>query len=265
MSFLGKILGFDKEETVTKTTAPENNSNQQVNRNIQFDLAKKESLMKLNLRKEKIGALCLEKDELADVARVALVLDYSGSMEHLYRNGKVQALIDRLLPVAMQLDDNGELEMWIFENGYHRLETISMENYYQYLKNEDILRKYRMGGTNYAPVMKDISNKYLKEEVLDGVPTLVLFVTDGDNFYRDETDVVIKKCSKYPIFWQFIGIGNDSFSYLRELDEMEGRTIDNANFFSVNDLDKISDDELYSRLLAEYPQWVKEAKAKKIL
>ena len=46
---------------------------------------------------------------------------------------------------------------------------------------------------------------------------------------------------------------------------MTGRYIDNANFFSVNDLESISDEELYNRLLAEYPVWIKEAKDKKIL
>ena len=68
------------------------------------------------------------------------------------------------------------------------------------------------------------------------------------------------EASRYPIFWQFVGIGNSRFSYLEELDEMQGRFIDNANFFSVNDLDIISDDELYKRLLSEYPDWITKAK-----
>ena len=122
-----------------------------------------------------------------------------------------------------------------------------------------------MGGTNYAPVMRDVLNKYTKEDPSDTVPTLVLFLTDGDNFDKKQTEEVIKKASKYPIFWQFVGLGNSRYSFLESLDEMEGRYIDNANFFAVNNINKISDDELYSKLLNEYPSWIKEAREKNIL
>jgi len=48
-------------------------------------------------------------------------------------------------------------------------------------------------------------------------------------------------------------------------DTMDGRFIDNANFFQLNDLNKISDEELYDRLLAEFPTWLREAKIKRII
>ena len=54
-------------------------------------------------------------------------------------------------------------------------------------------------------------------------------------------------------------MGRTSFTFLEELDEMEGRFIDNANFFSVEDPAQIADDELYDLLLEEYPDWVKKA------
>ena len=40
---------------------------------------------------------------------------------------------------------------------------------------------------------------------------------------------------------------------------MPGRVVDNANFFSLDDVDKISDEELYNKLLNEFPMWLKEA------
>ena len=39
----------------------------------------------------------------------------------------------------------------------------------------------------------------------------------------------------------------------------------NANFFHVNDIASISDDELYNRLLDEFPSWLKEARRNDIL
>jgi hypothetical protein len=46
---------------------------------------------------------------------------------------------------------------------------------------------------------------------------------------------------------------------------MEGRFIDNANFFHIKDIEKISDEELYNQLLNEFPEWINEAKEKGVL
>lgn len=227
-----------------------------------LNLSKEESLMQLNLKKDLIQSLCLEKKELNNLtARVAIVMDFSGSMESLYHNGTVQAILDRLLPIAMQFDDNGEMEVWLFDNSFRRMPDISLDNYYNYLNNEKVLNKYSMGGTRYAPVINDVVKKYTYEDI-SNLPTLVLFITDGDNFVDDrwQSTKAITNASQHPIFWQFVGIGDSNFSYLEELDEMEGRYIDNANFFAVNDLMHISDNELYNRLLSEYPDWISKAK-----
>ncbi len=89
------------------------------------------------------------------------------------------------------------------------------------------------------------------------IPTLVIFITDGENDDRREAIRAITKASKLPIFFQFVGIKSSyscGFSFLRELDEMDGRYIDNANFFemTVRDLTDASDEELYSRILNEF-------------
>ncbi|RYE42329.1 MAG: hypothetical protein EOP24_33215 [Hyphomicrobiales bacterium] len=41
---------------------------------------------------------------------------------------------------------------------------------------------------------------------------------------------------------------------------MKGRVVDNAGFFSVDDISKISDAELYRRLLSEFPEWLRAAR-----
>lgn len=234
---------------------------------VSLNLAKEDSLTQLNLRKDMISSICLEKKELNGLtARVAIVMDYSASMRHFYKDGTVQNILDRLLPVAMQFDDNGEMEVWLFSDSYKRLENISLNNYYEYINNENILRKYEMGGTRYSPVIKDVLCKYTKEEK-SNLPTLILFITDGDNYDSDKlkTTQAITKASKCPVFWQFIGVGDESFDYLESLDEMEGRYVDNANFFSVNDLNEISDEELYNRLLKEYPLWISTINSKNMI
>jgi len=46
---------------------------------------------------------------------------------------------------------------------------------------------------------------------------------------------------------------------------MEGRYIDNANFFHFENIEKVSDEQLYENLLDEFPSWIQEAKEKGIL
>ncbi len=228
---------------------------------IQLNLSKKDSLTLLDLRKTEVATVCEGIEALNGIrARVALVLDYSGSMSRLYQNGTVQSIIERILPIACQFDDDESLDLWIFENGYHRLGSVDLKNFYDYVKR-DILPNYRMAGTNYAPVMKDVIQYYTQEE-LSPLPTYVVFITDGDNFDKPETTNVIKEASRLPIFWQFVGIGNESFAYLQRLDDLSDRFLDNADFFKLRDITQVTDADLYAKLLNEYPSWLKAAKEK---
>ena len=229
-----------------------------------LNLSKAESDNLLNLRKNTLQ-LCLEKTNLLNTkARVAVALDFSSSMSRLYKDGSVQAVIERLLPIAVQFDDNGEMELWLFDNGYKRMPNISLNNYYGYIKREILDKGYRMGGTCYAPVMKDIANKYIKEEPMP-IADYVIFITDGANSDRAAAKETIVENANYPIFWQFVGIGNERFEFLRKLDELDGRYVDNANFFEINNLLDSSDNEIYSKLLAEFPAWLEDPKVKELI
>jgi uncharacterized protein YegL len=221
-------------------------------------MKKEEAVEQLNMRKETL-ALTMRKKNMNNVfARVAIAMDDSGSMEGLYKKGTVQSVIERLLPVALKFDDNAELDMWLFANKFKRLPSITEEDFFEYV-NREVMKRASWGGTNYAPIINDIVRKYGKEEP-SNVPTFVLFITDGENFDKYEAERAITEASRYNIFFQFIGLGNEDFRFLKQLDEMEGRYIDNANFFEIRDINRISDDQLYDLLLTEYPIWEQEAK-----
>ncbi|WP_252867439.1 VWA domain-containing protein [Janthinobacterium lividum] len=46
---------------------------------------------------------------------------------------------------------------------------------------------------------------------------------------------------------------------------MQGRLVDNANYFSVSSPDEHSDAELYDLLMTEYPGWLKLARGNGLL
>lgn len=217
----------------------------------------------------------LEKKQLLNVkAEIVFVIDTSYSMENLYNNGTVQELVDRLLGIGMNMDTNKSIDVFSFSDRAKEVGIANEKNHMDYVESNRIVVN---GGTNYAPVMKLILDKYAspKKGFFSGlfssknkkqeIPTFVFFITDGDNSDKNNAMELVKESSNQPIFWQFVGIGNTSFSFLEKLDTMSGRFLDNANFFQVNDIASISDDELYGRLLNEFPTWLQQAKAKGIL
>jgi hypothetical protein len=61
--------------------------------------------------------IVLEKRRLLDtVRRVGLVFDLSGFMNHQYRAGRVQGVVERIVPLAVHSDDGGSLDTWAFAN-----------------------------------------------------------------------------------------------------------------------------------------------------
>lgn len=230
-----------------------------------INLSKEQTIIQLEKRQKTVESICLTKNPLKGLtARVALAIDVSGSMYKWISNGYVQLVIERILPLAMQFDDNGEMELWTFNDKFKRQPTINLQNVYNYIKDQNITSG---GSTNYAPVLADVLQKFVQEEP-STLPTYLIFITDGDNFDKGETNKIIKLMSKFPIFIQFIGIGDEDFKYLRKLDNLRGRNVDNANFAKINDLynsKRVSDEALYKRLLAEYPQWLSIPKVKQML
>lgn len=218
----------------------------------------------ISLKKD-AAKIVLEKKNLKGViARVGLVLDISGSMRKLYREGVVQEAVERVLAVASQFDDDGSLDVWVYDNEFSRLPAVTEKDFADYV-NQQILTNdsiHKFGRNDEPKVMEDVIQKYIQEEASDE-PVFLVFINDGG--CKPGIKKFIVESSVQPIFWQFIGIGDSNFDVLRKLDTMEGRVVDNANFFHLNRLESVSDEELYDQLLDEFPQWIKEAREKRIL
>jgi stress response protein SCP2 len=239
-----------------------------------LDLSKK---AKISL--EKVG---LQNHE----AKVALCLDISGSMSSLYRSGKIQKFAERILALGTRFDDDGSIDIFLFGQRAHNAGELTIDNFNGFVNN--LTRKYPLeGGTYYGKVMKEIRQYYFgssinrQKPLVQDVPVYVMFVTDGATADESVTLGQIQSSSYEPIFWQFMAIGRSSkdikkrgffasifqsdFSFLEKLDNLTGRFIDNANFFSVEDPQAIADNELYDLLMGEYPSWVQQASSKGLI
>ncbi|WP_054941969.1 vWA domain-containing protein [Paenibacillus ihuae] len=219
----------------------------------------------IDLRK-KIVQFTLEKKQLTGVkARVGIVLDISGSMRDLYTRGVVQEVVERILAVAAKFDDNGSLDVWVYDNEFSRLPSVTERDFGDYVKTHILKNQstHKFGRNNEPPVMEDVIRKYTKEDKKDTTPVFIIFINDGGVLKL--TKKVIMKAAVQPIFWQFVGIGDSDFEVLEGLDNMTGRVVDNADFVHLDRIEEVSDEELYDRLLNEFPSWIKAAKEKQIL
>ncbi|TQS00922.1 vWA domain-containing protein [Paenibacillus ottowii] len=217
---------------------------------------------------KKNAQLVLTKKNLTNVtARVGLVLDISGSMRSLYKNGTVQKVLERIVAVASSLDDDGVLDVWVYDHRFSRLPAVTendVDNYVEkHILSNDYLPKF--GRNDEPPVMRDVIAKYTKEETSSD-PAFVIFINDGGvkRGKGDNIDNAVIDSSGEPIFWQFIGVGESDFGVLKKLDNIEGRVVDNANFFQIQDIESMEDNQLYELLLNEFPSWLQEAKEKRI-
>lgn len=247
----------------------------------------------LNLRKDIIINLKKNTGLRGLIAAVEFCLDYSGSTRTLYHNGAMQRVIERILPLGLAFDDNKSVGMKIFDDGFRSLPDITLANYRTYIQDEILSKRWDMGTTNYAPVLNQIVIDHIGIDILHGnssqnkglfgglfnktaantavtpknltAPVYIIFITDGNCDDKGDTETVIREASKYGIFFQFIGIGNLPFTFLKKLDTMPGRVIDNANFFEVDDLDEIDDTDLYNRMMKEFPSWINDARKQSLI
>ncbi len=219
-------------------------------------------------------------------AKVALVLDISGSMMALYKKGLVQQFSDRILALGCKFDDDGEIDVFLFGAKVHQPAPMKLSNASNYIKN--IIDRHPLeGDTRYGRAIEAVRKYYFpdggagerKAPVKGALPVYVMFVTDGSTSDQPLTEKQLRQSSHEPIFWQFMGIGkgrkskskrlfsfaDSDFPFLEKLDELDGRLIDNANYFSVASPDEHGDAELYDLLMAEYPAWLKLAKQHGVL
>lgn len=239
-----------------------------------IDLKKQISLQKaertgqqsiIDLTKKSL--IALEKKNLLEVsARVALVLDASGSMDNQYKRGDVQKVVDRLMPLAINFDNDGSFECWAFAQKTTRLDDVTLDNV------GDFINTSQRGWRNWAvgaryneeiPAIEAVIDYY--RQFKDGVPVYVLFISDGGVGNARQMQRLLSDAAKLPLFWQFVGIGGRNYGVLEKLDDLTGRIVDNCNFFALDQITSISDEELYSLLLEEFPDWLSAARRQRIV
>ncbi|MER6559386.1 VWA domain-containing protein [Streptomyces sp. NPDC001027] len=234
---------------------------------------------RLSLRKEQVAVSLSKRGAAGITARVVLVLDASGSMAFLYSRGVVADVVERMAAVVAQLDDDGEMQAWTFASEAARLPDLRLGDLPEWLRlhvrggEMSLFRRGKKPRKGLEPGQVDMRSvgiqneeqkaiaqvrSYVRENPAP-VPTLVLFFSDG-GVYRDAAiERELRAAVEEPIFWQFVGLGRSNYGVLERFDTLPGRRVDNVGFFAVDDIGSVPDQELYDRLLSEFPSWIRAA------
>lgn len=240
---------------------------------------------RLSLRKEQVAVSLSKRGAAGISARVVLVLDASGSMAFLYSRGVVADVVERMAAVVAQLDDDGEMQAWTFASEAARLPDLRLGELPEWLRLHvrvgeiSLFRRSRKPRKGMEPGQVDMRAVGIQNEEQKAIaqvrsyvrenpavaPTLVLFFSDG-GVYRDAAiERELRAAVEEPIFWQFVGLGRSDYGVLERFDTLPGRRVDNVGFFSVDDISTVPDQELYDRLLSEFPSWITAARRAGIL
>lgn len=231
--------------------------------------------MAINLEKraEAVGIVLAKRNVLkAPTVRVGAALDVSGSTKPMYNKGVIQETVDRLLAIAMKFDDNGQIDMWSFTDGFDRLETANAGHYGNYvakhiLGNPEVSK---WGATSYAPVIHDMVRFYFggidplaflgklfgaKPAGGAPQPAMILFITDGANSDHEEAAEILRQCESKKVYFQMIGVGPESeFGFIKQM----ARELPNVGFVNFSSLE-VSDEVIYDSLISEeFCSWVKK-------
>lgn len=233
-------------------------------------------------------------------AKVALIMDWSGSMRQLYETGDIQELVNRFAALAHRFDDDGQIDLFAYHSAGNYIGQFSALDCAEgCVSMEDRIRAVMggFGGTNYAEGIKAFRKQAFgnsntrsapKNEEL---PWYVGFITDGqDQGSIRECVAQFQSLSFEPAFVQCIALGADydsregaknggffssvfgsrnsagvpnEFEFLARLDSnVPNRYLDNANFFATSYPAHLADKEFFDRMMGEYPAWLRNAKNK---
>jgi hypothetical protein len=248
----------------------------------------------IDLRK-KVDIILMKRSAPKICAQVSISLDVSGSAQGLFSRGVMHNTVQRVFPLAMKFDDNATLDAFVFGSNAQEAPDVKESMFGDYV-NKHILNNSSLrlwSGTNYSPLLRLINDRYKPSAVSASIagattaakgilgklfgkatpapepvapaatgkakpPAYAIIVTDGDNGDETATETLFEEFKDAAVYYQFIGISDPgSGCAFRFLQRMADK-YDNVGFFNANQIENMSDEDLYGKLLnREFIEWYK--------
>ena len=154
-------------------------------------------------------------------ARIVLVIEASQQTAQYFSNGSMQNLITKVLPLAMQFSDNAQLEYWLYGSRPKKMFPIGERNYASAIPNDWGSLMWSLG--------ENKSETTAMTEVLSScqpfnMPSYILFITSGNIPLNSQIEQMVVSSSQFPVFWQFLGMGNSRYGVFENITNLPGST-----------------------------------------
>ena len=238
---------------------------------MKFDIEKDAGKVRFILEKRNVPSI---------TAEVVAVIDASGSTRNLYQSGSVQDALQRVVPVALNFDDNGDIPVYVFSDTFAKAAASLTKDNYAGFVGQQVLRIAGWRGTKLAPVLTSVvadlgfsqasagsalgflrrlvgGGDALAPHSTSGLPAIVYVFTDGENADTEAAERLLVSLSRAAseVYFNFIGIGDTHFEFLRRVAD----DLPNVNFVQIADIAATGGgDAIYEYLLpAELTDWLR--------
>lgn len=218
--------------------------------NSRIDLEKKGAGVDLLKRFDKAGMSLSKRDLTGIRAEAVMLLDHSGSMSFDYQSGTVQALVERALGFALQIDGDGTVPVIRFDSSVKAPVDVTVANYANITQNK-LYEPRKMGSTNLTAALSALKTMAAGATS----PIFAIIVTDGQPDNTTTAEELVRELESYPVFLKFLSI--QSVPWLDHLDDMSRTVLDNADAKDINGTE--TDLEFADKMVDEWDTWIKAA------
>ena len=201
------------------------------------------------------SAVKLQKDMgVGNRFDVIALIDESGSMGHLFRDGTVQAVTERALAWTAGVDADGMAPVGGFASGFKWHGEVDLSNVMGIVDREG----WRTWGS--TDLTAGLREAFEVAKQADN-PVYLLVVTDGAPDHQASVVQLVKEMSEYPIIIKFLLVGSDQrgknfLEYVDDLEQHEpgGRLFDNVDTQHIVNVSSVSDDDFSKAMTEEVPE-----------
>ncbi|WP_443060873.1 VWA domain-containing protein [Streptomyces sp. NBC_00448] len=186
-------------------------------------------------------------------AAVYLILDHDWAMEELYESFAVQAFAERVLALAVNLDDDGTVPV-IFSSGNEPfMEEIRLDNYHGRIGQ--LHTQVAWGWGNVGAAMRAAVNHYQESGATD--PAFVIVQVGDDPWDKPEFRALLQNTAGLGVFWLFVGFGRGKLAFYKNLHASTSAGFTNVSFYEAGrNPGAVPGEKFYADLVEAFGTWI---------